>query len=1644
MKKVFFNQTFNKGRLKTVLIWCIINFGENQMINLAENLKFLGFTYATNAGISLGIDDLRTISTKYKLVKTTNQEIQNVTKELKLGKITEVEQSEKLIDNWQKISEILKKDINEKFHTTNKLNPIFMMAFSGARGNISQVRQLIGMRGLMADPNGQIIQLPIKSNFREGLNVTEYLISCYGARKGVVDTALRTATAGYLTRRLVDTTQHVIISELDCGTKQGVFLSNLYQNKQVILSLKDQLYGRTIGENIIKNGLIQAFRNQQIDDKLSSFLSNNFQKIFIRSCLSCQSSNLTICQLCYGWNLSHSKLISLGEVVGIIAAQSIGEPGTQLTMRTFHTGGVFSGGVSEQMYAPFNGAISYSSSLQGITVVTHQNKSAFLINKGGFITIVPLFTNKTDKMKTSKKFLVYPQSIVFVKNREKVKANQLIAQLSSQILTDDQVEAKYMVSSKVEGEIYFDNFTFTKTKNNQLSEIRQKNRIWVLFGKIYKSLFHFKMFPKVGDIISYKFPLGQIELLNPSSSFLQSLLIRKKQKDSLNCSFKQHELFLFTEYPLYNLNLKNIRTVNNFSFLSSRKLKNHEIRRVKRIIKKHLFQPNYKVPYNKFSKIKKKVKKYLFSQVEQQTFFSKKMTSPEYQNNVSNINKSDSLMWFLPHFYFNKSTILQYDSTIKQNHNLNKFSNFSFLLKERKTFLYQNKIPKENYFFVKKKIFHFFLTSSDFTSLIVNQNTNLNIQFVKSKLLFLTPYSSLKYFINNNFLKLLNHSQKQFFIQTASIVKTQISSTNQFYKKPKYNKKNYELYFINNNNYFIILLYCYLFPYLIKNRKLSKTLNNYKCFYNFLFSFHQKYILIILFSLLQSLINNFFCFQLKYKFKIFYNTKLIAKIIPNFIYQITLPLTVNKNSFLLINQKNFLSNKSFINLISISRKGFNQLYSTILIQKKIPLVRKNFLKRTLSNNFNNSLKKLSNSSSGHNAFVYRQVLKLSVYDGLIYLTYLKQKFSKISSFINPKSFINRTFFSNSYFYYEKIQLPKLFKEYKTIQSKLVYWNSNEKSFSKKYFFIGFDSSFISFIKPKTKIANNIFDFSQQKFFSIEKLNFNNSTLSFSDLKTNCIFYVSIKKAERLPILIDTNYNQAFCKKSKTMLSLLFTNRLKNLFFKNSYFSCFQNLSLYKTMIFNKTNSTQFNFFSSYQETKLHFFIKTPPLIATYLKPNTYVISILIKNKSSKLINSDVLTRLTTKNYTNLNIKKFYKNTLLKPINLQINSLNLSFQSSSIYKIFKRVVKNKNTKNCSNNTLKLSVHHFNWIPKSSTILYSSFLSPYQGEVISQNLLKFVNQDSLYNQIMILTDKDKFCLSWFNVHYQERIIKSINYFISKPALTKIYSKKEYLIDSNTKISPGKILKNSGQILSITPINLNIRKGFPILSSNMGIFYVWDGDFINIGSPIMTLLYRKMRTGDIIQGIPKIEHFFEARKNIKGIGNSIQTNLSLKLLSFFFYFNKKLSLYRAVKRSFSKIQKIIIDGVCRVYCSQGIIISRKHFEIVVKQMTSKVKIVDGGETGLLEGELINFSKIERINQKLHFKRITYEPTVLGITKISLKTDSFISSASFQETTKVLSQSALEGKIDFLNGLKENVILGRLIPGGTGAIINITNIIH
>ena len=272
------------------------------------------------------------------------------------GEITEVERYTKVIDTWSETTAKLTEQVVENF---DKLNPVYMMAFSGARGNLSQVSQLVGMRGLMADAQGQIIDLPIKANFKEGLSCTEYIISSYGARKGLVDTALKTADSGYLTRRLVDVAQDVIIRGDDCGTKKAIKMTSITDGEKVVVPLKDRLLGRTVAEDIKDaDGNVVVAANTTINrEDLKKLEGIELNSLMVRSPLTCELE-YGVCRKCYGWAMTTQKMVDVGEAIGIIAAQSIGEPGTQLTMRTFHTGGVFKGSASmRHIDAPMDGKI---------------------------------------------------------------------------------------------------------------------------------------------------------------------------------------------------------------------------------------------------------------------------------------------------------------------------------------------------------------------------------------------------------------------------------------------------------------------------------------------------------------------------------------------------------------------------------------------------------------------------------------------------------------------------------------------------------------------------------------------------------------------------------------------------------------------------------------------------------------------------------------------------------------------------------------------------------------------------------------------------------------------------------------------------------------------------------------------------------------------------------------------------------------------------------------------------------------------------------------------------------------------------------------------------------------------------------------
>jgi DNA-directed RNA polymerase subunit beta' len=387
----FPNKPVKKSELGDLIWRCYKICGHDKTVVMLDKLKELGFREATKAGVSIGIDDMIIPKEKDEQIENAQKQIKEVEKQYRKGVITLGERYNKIIDIWTHCTDQIS---NVMFDTLKanqgkkEFNPVHLMVDSGARGNKQQVRQLAGVRGLMAKPSGDIIEKPILSNFREGLTVLEYFISTHGARKGLADTALKTADSGYMTRKLVDVAQDVIIREQDCGTSNGIWLQAIYEGEDEVVKISDRLVGRYSCDDI-KNPSnpkeMLAKASEEIDElKAKAIDQSGVERVKIRSVLTCESKH-GVCMYCYGRNLATGNLVKLGEAVGIIAAQSIGEPGTQLTMRTFHTGGVAAGVFKQPIIKPkHDGKVRYNE----LRIVQLEDGNNIVLNKNGSISIL--------------------------------------------------------------------------------------------------------------------------------------------------------------------------------------------------------------------------------------------------------------------------------------------------------------------------------------------------------------------------------------------------------------------------------------------------------------------------------------------------------------------------------------------------------------------------------------------------------------------------------------------------------------------------------------------------------------------------------------------------------------------------------------------------------------------------------------------------------------------------------------------------------------------------------------------------------------------------------------------------------------------------------------------------------------------------------------------------------------------------------------------------------------------------------------------------------------------------------------------------------------------------------------------------------
>jgi DNA-directed RNA polymerase subunit beta' len=446
----FLNGTLKKKGLQDLVNYCFVTYGLERTVEILDIVKALGFTVATRAGISIGVDDMRIPGNKVELVNRARKEVLEVESQRQQGAITDGERHNKIIDIWHRITESVAEAMFKEMKASDgvgggEFNPIYMMADSGARGSKEQVRQLAGMRGPMSKPSGEVMEQPIISNFREGLTVLEYFISTHGARKGLADTALKTADSGYLTRRLVDVAQDVIITEEDCGTIDGIVVTAIVEGGEILEPLRDRIVGRIVQEDVFDpssdESLVSA--NDTITEELAGKIQEaGIERVKIRSVLTCETRR-GVCRKCYGRNLATGDLVDIGEAVGVIAAQSIGEPGTQLTMRTFHYGGTARVSEAAKHVAKNPGIVK----LLNATRVRKKDGTEVVVNRNSKLVLLDA------KGREKERYSLAYGSVLKVTEGEEVKPGQLLVSwdpFASPILSE--IAGKVAYRDILEGE----------------------------------------------------------------------------------------------------------------------------------------------------------------------------------------------------------------------------------------------------------------------------------------------------------------------------------------------------------------------------------------------------------------------------------------------------------------------------------------------------------------------------------------------------------------------------------------------------------------------------------------------------------------------------------------------------------------------------------------------------------------------------------------------------------------------------------------------------------------------------------------------------------------------------------------------------------------------------------------------------------------------------------------------------------------------------------------------------------------------------------------------------------------------------------------------------------------------------------------
>lgn len=1663
----FFNQCLDKKRLKKMILWSLNFQGEHKTLQMIENLKTLGFQYATSAGVSLSIDDLTIPTKKRTEVLESEAAILRSVQGRAKGNRTAIEEIQTVIDTWHRTSETVKEHVIDFFEATDVLNPVYMMAFSGARGNVSQVRQLVGMRGLMADPKGDIIGYAIRSNFREGLTITEYMISAYGARKGVVDTALRTADAGYLTRRLVDVAQHIIIQQGSCGTKKGILLGPIRDGGKFVLRVEDRLLGRVLARDIWIHGQKIASRNDAIDEELTSEIANALHsqsdqeaKIFVRSPLTCDLRN-GVCQLCYGWSFTQNRMVPIGEAVGVIAGQSIGEPGTQLTMRTFHTGGVFTGEVQGQFRAPHGGSIHYPKAFPGVLVRTPYGQIAFLVKEAGTLIIHDEVNNRRTEL------AVPSHSALFLREGETVQRRQILA-LPGGLDEggNDKVETRKIVFSDFDGEVIYENVSRRKARfpedisvimkrilekmdeeeRKALGKKPRKKRkppqkfvgekrakkykkkewytltdrvgtLWILAGRkldpFYKTL---PIFHDSGHLVEPNTLLGRQALLSPEEGFI----CREKRsmaEDQTIAQLPPSSTYQLDQEIDENALVTTIEASDNFPADEA-----------------WIYQPRLHTTYTtlRFDILKNTLtirnrqgNIFVIPDYTQQIGDQERRHLIDYRDYGQQSTMKTVLYPWRTTLGWTEETDLLRRSVKTRRRGTSKAREQA---RHLELFSYQpdNQIHDAAVFVWQDDLFR-------------------NPSYRHGQL-FLTPYAIHP--IKRARID-FDHLQKGWMLRTS--IDTSIAHSFQPAKTLKMGwvGEGETIYAQPNLQNQISTMkakkagLCTILQkdpmtlvpaspqiVMIKGRSderpdenqngqknpREKDLGPWRLMGEIPFPFFQEE-------------------QEEKTAQATQAEKAIIEHSPGWLY--------------LPNQKSLRSGRCRRSFVSPLPKFHGQTVFAKPLFMTMECRHVPAQQTTVQSLYTKVMPTVPNYTVPEFTRLEGQVQQASLLPSIRLISLLR----------HPRL------------------VPFLEKEVKNIQTHIARFTILSHAKNPFYTLFGHDSKRL--VAQTGRLAfepaqseKPVKDSQSMKTGKIAKSGKGTKVRKTKTIQINQIYFdyvlYPLQGAVDLPIF----------GKQSTPPTPMVSPQEKGGYSKErrSYFMSFgllyQTIREFSLDRISHTTKKLTNSFNFEINPVVQSHNVSAPIVMEDVTNQTTVYTalqsaycetekgLLLKKNFSAFQETpriEVKETATCTFWSKQGPSRLVPNeraqvASILPCILPAGSYLQEHDFMCRFLVrFKPVVEQKE----NGGSWKLNWNP-PWQPKTSMVSTASTMTisfvkrprfhtkddeifhppatwlPY-GDIFTRRRSYMQAHGEVIrtssNNCFILEEKDT---QSFTLKDLRRVPTSS---LSKTPMSKGLTAMGSILRFGEEVQPGVGTPISGQIIAFTPTTITLRKAQPILFYDSGSIHVQDGQSITKGHPLVTLSYQRLITGDIVQGIPKVEQLFEGSQ-----AKDKETEMKLSdMLAMTFNglrITTGLSNQEAFEKSIRMIQHKIIENIQKVYLSQGVSIADIHFEVIVRRMTSWGKIRDVGNSGLFRDEIMPIQRIERINGGIFGTKAQYEPVIVGISASASNAESFLSAASFQETSRVLTRDAIEGKTDFLRGVKERVILGDLIPTGTGFI--------